>query len=105
MEYNLPMSISCEKDLSHYENYLKKDNITQYSAFDSYLNSIKGKLIKAETIICGRLECRIGILMEVGSDYIIIKPSKECVSTVIKLEDIKFITVIHDNDRKKAMLR
>ena len=105
MEYNLPMSISCEKDLYHYEKYLKNEQITDNGAFNSYLNSIKGKLIKTETIICGRLECRIGILMEVGSDYIIIKPTKECVSTVIKLEDIKFITVIHDNDRKKAMLR
>ena len=104
MEQNFPMSIKSEKDLVLYEKYLKNDSIMNTTNFENYLINNRGKLVKVESLICGRLQSRVGILMEVGEDHIIIKPARACVTTAIKIEDIKYITVIHDNDRKKAML-
>ena len=124
MERNLPSYITSEQDLIAYEKYLKNGQRELNSEkkqchiqaetpkkaqtpeiFSNpicYLKKHIGKLIKAESLIGNRLENRIGILMEVGSDYIVIKPTKHCVTTMINSESIKYISIIHDNDRSKA---
>ena len=75
----------------------KKRGIDKFTFFGHI-----GKLIKAESLIGNRLDSRTGILMDVGSDYMVIKPTKHCVTTVIDLKCVKYVSVIHDNDRSKT---
>ncbi len=127
MERNLPSYITSEQDLIAYEKYLKNgkrelcSEKKQYHMqietpkktqtpeilsnpifFQCYLKKHIGKLIKAESLIGNRLENRMGTLIDVGSDYIVIKPTKHCVTTMINLKSVKYISIIHDNDRSKA---
>ena len=122
MEYNPPHSIETEKDLQVYEDYLKRNfpNNKQNNAIiqkpiienprvlsspvfsGGYLRQNIGKLLKVESLIGSTLDCRVGILLDVGADFIAIKISKNCCSLIIPTAAIKYITVIHDNDITKA---
>lgn len=120
MEYTNFKHIESEKDLGDYEKYLNKSCVTckeiSLSApqkaplqktlpspafFEGYLKNHKGKLIKVESVTENGLECRIGILLEVGNDFLVIKLQKGCMSMMIPSRFIKYITIIHDNDMKK----
>lgn len=121
MQQNFPKYIKNESDLAIYEGYLRKnsekissnqiknessneENLPEYLKnpvfFQCFLKKHVGKLIKAESLIGNRLDTRIGILLEIGSDYIVIKPNKNCVTTVIDLKCVKYISIIHNNDYK-----
>ena len=117
MEQNFPKYIRNESDLAIYERYLNKETTKMQSAqikietkpkenmpehlsnpifFQCFLKKHIGKLIKAESLIGNRLDTRIGILLDVGSDYMVIKPGKNCVTTVIDLKCVKYVSIIHD---------
>ncbi len=116
MENNFPIPIMNDKDLKVYEDYLKKDNqkpviksyvpetLTNTVFLPAYLKNHIGKLVKIEALVGNRLECRVGTLLEVGADFLVIKLQQNCCTTVIGGNSIKFITIIHDNDFKKANL-
>lgn len=121
MDYNIPHRISEERDLAVYESYLKneRNNSGEISAkadcakktvlklegsggeyLRSYLKKQIGKLVKIEALVGERLEVRTGILWEIGEDFIEIKLNRNCCTTVIDLSAVRFITVIHNNDRR-----
>ncbi len=116
MEYKLPKRISNEKDLTIYENYIEKNNfkintqttnqeMTIYQGLknlNEYLNNLKGKLIKVESMINNQSSSRIGILLDIGTDYLVLKLNISCCSLIIPLNTVKYITVVHDNNRFKA---
>ena len=70
--------------------------------FCGYLKNHRGKLVKVESLIANRLESRIGILFEVGANYIVLKLNRNACSMVIETSSIKYITIIHDNDMRKT---
>lgn len=70
--------------------------------FQGYLKNHKGKLVRVESLLGNRLETRIGILFEVGANYIVLKLSRSSCSMMIEASSIKYITIIHDNDMNKA---
>lgn len=116
-----PTAIVSEKDLTVYENYLKKDTtkypmsienpikdslcekITNYS-IPAYLHSNIGKLIKTESLVGENIVCRIGTLLQVGNNFLVIKLREACSTMMIELSSIRFITIIHDNDTTKMRL-
>ena len=121
MEQNFPKYIRNESDLAVYEGYLRKhtekmpvnqiriengseENLPEHLKnpifFQCFLKKHIGKLIKAESLIGNQLDTRIGILLEIGSDYMVIKPGKNCVTTVIDLKCVKYVSIIHDNNYK-----
>ena len=51
-----------------------------------------------------RLESRMGILLEVGADFLVIKSMRNSVSVIIDLKNVKYVTVVHDNDIEKTGL-
>lgn len=134
MEQNLPKNITNERDLELYERYLKNDRQTETARanqrypmqienrrnamqtqrepqslensifFQGYLKKHIGKLVKAESLIGNRLESRMGILMDVGIDFLVIKSMRNSVSIIIDLKNVKYVTVIHDNDIEKTGL-
>lgn len=69
---------------------------------NGYLRNHQGKLVKIESLIGNALDSRIGILLDIGADYIAIKLNKSCCSMMIPTSAIKYITIIHDNDISKA---
>ena len=118
MENNFPIPIVNENDLSVYENYLKQENkqkniaiknkvyvpetLTNPVFLPAFLKNHIGKLVKIESLIGDCLQARIGTLLQVGADFVVIKLNQNCSSMVIEGRSIKFITIIHDNDTKKA---
>ena len=123
MEHNFPCPITGEKDLKYYEDYLKKsDNGTESRVtveraskcndirlndtayMPAFLNTMVGKLVRVESLIGGCLESRIGILLNVGADYIVLKLYRGCSTMICEASSIKYITVIHDNDLNKSGL-
>ena len=70
--------------------------------FQGYLKNHKGKLVRVESLLGNRLETRVGILFEVGANYIVLKLSRNSCSMMIEASAIKYITIIHDNDMNKA---
>jgi len=99
MNQNLPDGITDEKDLELYENYLKTEFLDYPTDYKNCIERHKGKLVKVESFISGRIYSRCGVLSEIGNDYITITSNKGCISTIVNLKDIKYITVIH-NKRK-----
>lgn len=134
MEQNLPKNITNERDLELYERYLRNDRQTETARanqrypmqienrrnamqtqrepqsfenpifFQGYLKKHIGKLVKAESLIGNRLESRMGILLEVGADFLVIKSMRNSVSIIIELKNVKYVTVVHDNDIEKTGL-
>lgn len=72
--------------------------------FGEYLKKHIGKLVRVESLLSDRLEVRIGVLFEVGADYIVIKLFKSTCTMMIEASSIKYITIIHDNDINKSMV-
>ena len=65
--------------------------------WNDYLKNHIGKLLKVESLVCEKLESRVGILMEVAHDFLVIKPNRNCCSMVIGSATIKYITIMHNN--------
>lgn len=70
--------------------------------FQGYLKNHIGKLVKVESLLGNCLENRIGVLFEVGANYIVLKLHKSACSMMIEASSIKYITIIHDNDVNKT---
>lgn len=68
----------------------------------AYLKTMTGKLVRVESLIGGCLESRVGILLRVGADYIVLKLYRGCSTMICESSSIKYITVIHDNDLNKS---
>ena len=68
----------------------------------AYLKTMTGKLVRVESLIGGCLESRVGILLRVGADYIVLKLYRGCSTMICEASSIKYITVIHDNDLNKS---
>ncbi len=115
---DFPCAIVSEKDLKLYENYLKKDTnkypisienpinsslcekATNYS-IPSYLHTHIGKLVKVESLLGENIICRIGTLFQVSNNFLVLKLKEACMTVMIELSSVKFITIIHDNDVTK----
>lgn len=105
-----------DEDLKYYEDYLNNLSLSNpkprtmktqkpmenLMLSQNYLQTVIGKLLKVEILSSGFNDSKIGILLDVGMDYIIIKQYQGCCTVMIPTNNIKFITIIHDNDIKKA---
>lgn len=72
--------------------------------FQGYLKNHIGKLVKVESLLGNCLESRMGVLFEVGANYIVIKLHRSPCSMMIEASAIKYITIIHDNDINKTFI-
>lgn len=81
------------------------DTLANPVFFQGYLKNHIGKLIRVESLIGDCLESRIGKLLEVGVDYIVIKLYKSYCSMMINAANIKYITIVHDNDISKTLIQ
>lgn len=70
--------------------------------FQGYLKNHVGKLVRVESLIGGCLDTRVGILFDVGANYIVLKLNRSSCSMMIETSSIKYVTIIHDNDINKA---
>lgn len=122
MENKFPVPIINEKDLKVYEDFLNADSpkkrnfpktanksyvpetLVNSVFLPAYLKSHIGKLMKIECLIGNRIEIRIGTLLEVGADFLVIKLKENCSSMVIEGSSVKFITIIHNNDINNARI-
>ena len=102
-------SIVCENDLDIYEKnlrnmknyeYTHKNSceITDSPSLKKCLINAKGKLVRVHTVSGN---CRmVGILLEVGTDFITLRIGNAPASAVVPLCQVDFVTVIHNNDRR-----
>ena len=94
---NLPTEIKTQKIIDKKPLSYAESNPSKRIYWNDYLKNHIGKLVRVESLICEKLESRIGILMTVGYDYIVIKPNRNCCSMVINGQSIEYITIIHNN--------
>ena len=104
---NKMMHINCEKDLEFYEKHLTQmpynEALQHKGDFAKHLTGCIGKWVMVETC-CGRGAAKkIGKLLEVNEDYIVLKMGEACVSTAVPMKNIHFITVAHRNESKQMM--
>lgn len=109
---NKMVPIVTEKDLDHYEKRLNQMDmriknrtnppiVTEKNMLENHLTAGKGKLVKVEVCGGGCLQSKVGMLLDVGSDFIVIKNSGASVSTVIPICNLHCITFIHNNDHRQ----
>ena len=109
---NKPVPILTEKDLDHYEKRLNQMDmrpknctnppvVAEKNMLENHLTAGKGKLVKVEVCGGGCLQSKVGLLLDVGSDFIVIKNSGASVSTVIPMCNLHCITFVHNNDRRQ----
>ena len=109
---NKMVPIVTEKDLDHYEKRLNQMDmrpktrtnppvVTEKNMLENHLTAGKGKLVKVE--VCGGscLQSKIGFLLDVGEDFIVIKNSGASVSAVIPMSNLHCITFVLNNDRRQ----
>ncbi|MGI6280081.1 MAG: hypothetical protein ACOYJS_05935 [Acutalibacteraceae bacterium] len=113
MDNNSLRPINNEADLDYYRNRLDNMNYDnnemepyyidgqQMDSLWNHLRNQKGKLVRVETRACTGIAVKVGVLMDVGSDFIELKLCGAPVSVVIPVSSIFSITVVHDNDRRK----
>lgn len=133
MEHSFPCRINGEKELEYYEEYLNKNDGAADTAEEKtmkmtvsppsgyidkalppppckddrlccYLKTAVGKLVRVESVIGGCLESRVGTLLKVGEDFIVIKLWQSCSTMICEKASVRYITVIHDNDVNKIGL-
>lgn len=99
MNDNFPTPITTENDLSFYENYLLGEfdvSPKPTQNLTDYLGAYIGKTVKIDCAIGNRLESKIGILTQVGEDFITITlQSKK--DMIIGLKAVKFLTILQNN--------
>lgn len=93
MDNNFPVPIMSERDLDVYDKYITTVE-NGYKSLPEFLKCHIGKLVKVEVAVLNRIETKVGILMDVGKDYLVLK-LPECQSVIIEGSCIKFITVMH----------
>ena len=93
MNNNLPVPIMSEHDLDVYDKYINSPETT-HKSLPQYLSCHISKLVKVEVAILNRIESKVGVLMDVGNNYLVLK-LPECQSVIIESSCIKFITVMH----------
>ncbi len=97
MNDSFPVPIINERDLEIYDKYINEDNV---KSLPEYLKCHIGKPIKVEAVILNKIETKIGVLMDVGKDFLVLK-LPECQSMIIEGSCIKFITVMHGGNYRK----
>ena len=109
---NKMVPIVTEKDLDHYEKRLNQMDmrpktrtnppvVTEKNMLENHLTAGKGKLVKVEVCGGGCLQSKIGFLLDVGEDFIVIKNSGASVSAVIPMCNLHCITFVHNNVRRQ----
>jgi hypothetical protein len=82
---------------------LTPETLSNTDFLPAYLSKHIGKWIRAEFLIGGFLEQRVGILYEVGASYIIIKSIEPDTLVACDLFSIRFVTIVLNNDFPKLM--
>lgn len=101
MTDNLPIPIISDKDLDFYEDYLYqefKPKSNESVTFNTLLKNYTGKTVKIDCSIGNGLQSKTGILTSLGDDFLTIKlPNRH--EIIIKLNSIKFITILQNNPK------
>jgi hypothetical protein len=101
MDANFPTPITDISDLEFYQNFLKEEfPQKEPSTLKEKLKTLIGNQIKIESAIGSRIEIRTGRLLEVGDDFIVIKPMQSNVEIMLYINSVKFLTVLKNNIRK-----
>lgn len=99
MYTNFPVPINDDSDLEFYENYLKQEFKTTATTFVQSLKAYIGCTLKIDCVTCNRIEAKIGKLLTVGEDFILLNLSQTNQKTIISLDTVKFVTILKNNTK------
>ncbi len=94
--------MTIESSPQHGKGMMRRLSDTAY--MPGFLKTMTGKLVRVESLIGGCLESRVGTLLQVGADYIVLKLYQSCSTMICESSSVRYITVIHDNDMNKIGL-
>lgn len=86
-------------------NAFVPETLSNTAFLPAYLTQHVGKLMKIEFLLANTLESRIGWLMTVGSNYLVLKLYNSNTTMACDIFSIRFVTIVHDNDLRRLMLK
>ena len=86
-------------------NAFVPETLSNTAFLPAYLTQHVGKLMKIEFLLANTLESRIGWLMTVGSNYLVLKLYNSNTTMTCDIFSIRFVTIVHDNDLRRLMLK
>ena len=102
-----PTQVMCrqENNMSYIpqDNQNKPKSLKNTAFLPAFLSKNIGKLVKIESLIGGKLEPRIGILMTVGANFVVLRQMRSNNTMLCDSSLIKYVTIIHDNDIRKLI--
>ena len=80
------------------------DQYPNHSRYMSdYLKKHIGKMVKLEFYFGDSFEIRVGQLVEVEENYVVLRLFKPSTTTVCNIDNIKFVTIAHSNEIKSLI--
>ncbi len=98
MNNEFPVPITSEADLIHYEKYLEQE-FAPPSTQKTLLNKLEcyiGGRVKIDLFSPYRADSRIGILKDIGQDYLVLKTQSQT-ECFIPFCVVKCITILQNN--------
>ncbi len=103
--YSVPFSNQQNDIITRVGSNNIPETLKNDSYLPAYLSNNIGRWVRANFLIGNNIEEEVGILMEVGASYIVLKSLEPDTIIVCDMFSIKFITIIYGDDFEKLYHR
>lgn len=104
MNEAFPSPITNEADLDFYENYLQQEfKKPRHETLMQRLEAFVGCRLKTEYSIGNRSEIKIGKLLEIGQDFILIAQAPNGQKTLVLSDSINAVTILGNTAKNQYL--
>ena len=104
-QYSFPVSDQENDIITRVGTQNLPETLKNDSYLPAYLSNNIGRWVRVDFLIGNNLEQEVGILMEVGASYIVLKSLEPDTVIVCDMFSIKFVTIIYSDEYEKLYNR
>lgn len=104
-QYSVPVSDQENDIITRVGTQNLPETLKNDSYLPAYLSNNIGRWVRVDFLIGNNLEQEVGILMEVGASYIVLKSLEPDTVIVCDMFSIKFVTIIYSDEYEKLYNR
>jgi hypothetical protein len=104
-QYSVPVSDQENDIITRVGTQNLPETLKNDSYRPAYLSNNIGRWVRVDFLIGNNLEQEVGILMEVGASYIVLKSLEPDTVIVCDMFSIKFVTIIYSDEYEKLYNR
>lgn len=104
-QYSVPVSDQENDIITRVGTQNLPETLKNDSYLPAYLSNNIGRWVRVDFLIGNNLEQEVGILMEVGASYIVLKSLEPDTIIVCDMFSIKFVTIIYSDEYEKLYNR